>query len=284
MQMPRSKESEVFHLTSDPHRILGLHPHNGKKVIRIWRPGAPYLHLEVFGKDIEAKKVNGDGLFECEVPANTTFADYRVYHQNGILAYDPYAFLPTFGDMDAHLFNRGVHYRLYEAMGGRLCVHQGIEGAKFTVWAPEAKGVSLVGDFNYWDGKVNPMRMMGMSGVWELFVPGLKQTEKYKFEIRTEQNHVRIKSDPYALYSELRPATASILFDVDKYAWGDQQWMQERARRPKDSYPMTVYEVHLGSWKNKTGLSRACGRTGKILQRNGFYAHRIAADFGTSSG
>jgi 1,4-alpha-glucan branching enzyme len=244
-----STESSVLSFTSDPHRILGLHPSgSNSKVIRIWRPGAPYLHLEVFGKDVEAKKVSPEGLFEYEVPSNTTFTDYRIY-QNGILAHDPYAFLPTFGEIDAHLFNRGVHYKLYEIMGGRLCTHQGIEGAKFSVWAPEAKGVSLVSDFNYWDGRVNPMRMMGASGVWELFIPGLKQGEKYKFEIRTSQGHVRVKADPYALSSELRPATASILFDVDSYSWGDQKWIHERAHRPRDSFPMTTYEVHLGSWK-----------------------------------
>ncbi len=256
MQMSRqidlasSKETMNKNFISDPHRFFGLQPKGPhSKLIRIWRPGASYVHLEVFGKDVEAKRSSPEGLFEYEVPANATFADYRIYHQNGMLAHDPYAFLPTFGEMDAHLFNRGVHYKLYEVMGGRLCVHQGIEGAKFAIWAPEAQGVSLVGDFNYWDGRVNPMRVMGSSGVWELFIPGLKQGEKYKFEIRTRQGHIRLKSDPYALGFELRPKTAAVLCDVDHYPWGDQEWMQERGRRHRDSFPMTIYEVHLGSWK-----------------------------------
>jgi 1,4-alpha-glucan branching enzyme len=244
------KETPVANFTSDPHHFLGLHSTGpSSKVIRVWRPGAPYLHLEVFGEIVEAKRVSPEGLFECEVPSHTTYADYRVYHQNAMLAHDPYAFLPTFGDIDAHLFNRGVHYKLYEVMGGRLCVHQGIKGAKFAVWAPEAQGVFLVGDFNYWNGRTNPMRMMGSSGVWELFVPNLKQGEKYKFEVRTHQDHIRLKSDPYALCNELRPRTASILSDIDRYSWGDQEWMQQRGHRSRDSFPMTIYEVHLGSWK-----------------------------------
>jgi 1,4-alpha-glucan branching enzyme len=256
MQMPASLEPSLRDFGKDPHHSLGLHPSTAEsKVIRIWRPGAPYVHLEVFGKSVEAKKVTADGLFEYEVPLETTFTDYRVYLHQGALVQDPYAFSPTFGDMDAHLFNRGVHYKLYEIMGGRLCKHQGVEGAKFAVWAPEAQAVSLVGDFNYWDGRVNPMRTMGSSGVWELFIPGLKSGEKYKFEVHTQKGHLRLKSDPYALYSEYRPATASLLFDVDQYAWQDGEWMEARKRRGKDAYPMTIYEVHLGSWKRQGGRS-----------------------------
>src|SRR5262245_4000411 len=149
MQMPASIEPSFSPVLKDPHHFLGLQPQSqDSKVIRLWRPGAPYVHLEVFGKRVEAKKVAVEGLFEYEAPANTAFSDYRVYFQGGKLAHDPYAFSPTFGDVDAHLFNRGVHYKLYEAMGGRFSVHQGVEGAKFAVWAPEAQGVSLVGDFN----------------------------------------------------------------------------------------------------------------------------------------
>jgi 1,4-alpha-glucan branching enzyme len=185
------------------------------------------------------------------VPLETTVNDYRVYHQNGMLDHDPYAFLPTFGEMDAHLFSKGVHYQLYEVMGARLCTHHGVKGVKFAVWAPEAYRVSLVADFNFWDGRVNPLRQIGASGVWELFVPGLKEGEKYKFEIHTKEGHLRLKSDPYAVFSEHRPATASIIFDVNRYAWTDQVWMRERGHGNKDSYPLNVYEVHLGTWKKR---------------------------------
>jgi 1,4-alpha-glucan branching enzyme len=244
------RDDQRIGFLKDPHRLLGLHEFSDRaKVIRLWRPGAPYLHLELFGKIVEAKKVGPDGWFELQVPLKTTFLDYRVYSQKGTLHCDPYAFWPTFKEMDAYLFGRGLHYRLYEVMGGRLCLHQGIAGVKFAVWAPGAEGVALVGDFNFWDGRMNPMRQMGSSGVWELFFPSLKEGEKYKFEIRTKEGHVRLKSDPYALFSEHRPATASILFDVDRYAWRDQNWMQKRAVCSKDCSAMNVYEVHLGSWK-----------------------------------
>lgn len=250
--MLKESEKKASNFAHDPHRFLGVHSvGTGQKVIRLLRPGAPYLHLEVFGKSIEAKRISPEGIFEVEVPANTTFADYRVYHQNGMLDHDPYAFWPTLGEMDAYLFARGVHYQLHEVLGGRLCVHQGVKGAKFSVWAPDAKSVSLVGDFNFWDGRVNPMRQMGGSGIWELFVPGLKEGDKYKFEIYTQEGHVRLKSDPYALFSEHRPATASVLFDVERYQWSDQVWMQNRAHGNKDSFPLNVYEVHLASWKKQ---------------------------------
>ena len=163
---------------SSPHDVLGLHLSiDSKKVIRLWRPGAENIYLEVFGAIIQARRVDNDGLFECEVPEKTEFGNYRIYHQNGLLARDPYAFGPIFGELDKHLFAQGVHYRLYEAMGGRVTTHQGVAGVKFTVWAPNARWVSLVGDFNHWDGRVNPMRSYG--GIWELFIPGIGNYQKY---------------------------------------------------------------------------------------------------------
>jgi 1,4-alpha-glucan branching enzyme len=134
-------------------------------------------------------------------------------------------------------------------MGGRLTTLDGVEGAKFSVWAPNAKRVSLIADFNYWNGRVNPMRMMGYSGVWELFVPGLKEGDKYKFEIYTQQGETRIKSDPYALSSEMRPLTASVLANMNRFQWEDQEWIKEREAKKLGSHPINVYEVHLGSWK-----------------------------------
>lgn len=237
-----------------PHAILGLHEFFGEcKVIRLWRPGAQQVFLEVFGAIVEARCVHDVGFFEYVVPQHTTPKDYRVYHQNGLLAHDPYAFWPTFGEMDQHLFGKGVHYQLYQRMGGRLTLHEGVWGAKFIVWAPNAKSVSLIADFNYWNGHANPMRVLGYSGVWELFVPGLQEGEKYKFEIFSQQGETRIKSDPYALMSEMRPATASILANIERFQWQDQAWLQERHRRTSQPYPMSVYEVHLGSWKKRNG-------------------------------
>lgn len=235
-----------------PHAILGLHPFfEGSKVIRCWRPGAQQVFLEVFGSTVEMRKVHEAGIFEFVVPQHTTLYDYRVYHQNGLLAHDPYAFSPTFGEMDQYLFSKGVHYQLYQCMGGRLVEYQGVAGAKFALWAPNAKSISVVGDFNYWNGQVNPMRVLGYSGVWELFIPGLGEGQKYKFEIQTQQGERRIKSDPYALMSELRPATASILTNLSRFQWQDHAWVEERHKRNIYSYPINIYEVHLGSWKKQ---------------------------------
>lgn len=238
----------------DPHNVLGLHPHSsGQKVIRLWRPGAKTLFLEVFGKIVEATQVHEAGLFEYHVPLHTASNDYRIYHQNGLLAHDPYAFLPTLGEVDLYLFGQGVHYRLYEVMGARLIKHHGHSGVKFAVWAPNAKNVSVVGDFNYWNGQTNPMRSLGSSGIWELFVPGLKEGEKYKFEIRTQTDQILLKADPFALASELRPATASVIADVDNFQWDDSEWLSQQIQNRGRGRPLNIYEVHLGSWKKKNG-------------------------------
>lgn len=236
----------------NPHSILGMHSlQNGKRVIRLWRPGASQVFFKLFGEVVEAYKVHSNGIFEREIPLCTKPSDYFIYHQNGMAAHDPYAFASTFGEIDQYLFSKGVHYQLYQAMGGRLAFHEGVYGAKFTVWAPNARAVSLVGDFNHWDGRVNPMRSLGHSGVWELFIPGLKEGEKYKFEIQAGEGNCLLKSDPYALMSELRPSTASLLVDMECFQWSDQEWMEGRKEKKQTSYPMNIYEVHLGSWKKE---------------------------------
>ena len=213
----------------DPHTLLGLHAiAGGKKVIRLFRPGADAVYFELFGKTVQAEKSQTSGLFEYLVPAKTTVNDYRVYHQDGFLAHDPYAFWPTIGELDQYLFAKGVHYNLYNRLGAHKVVHQGIAGVKFAVWAPSAKRVSLVADFNHWDGRTNPMRSMGQSGIWELFVPGLNDGQKYKFEIKTQSGEIRVKADPYAFSSELRPATASVVATVDSFPWDDAAWMEKR--------------------------------------------------------
>ncbi len=229
-----------------PHRFLGLHPHpQGGKVIRLWRPKANKIFVEVKGKVEEAKKIEEGGLFELLVPVTTEALDYHIYHASGLKSYDPYSFLPTFGDTDAFLFNKGVHYELYNALGAHVITHHGAKGVKFAVWAPNAISVYLVSDCNHWDGREMPMRMMGSSGVFELFVPGLKCGEKYKYEIRTKEGEVRVKSDPFAFYCEKRPFNASIVFDIDNFPWED-------VPRPAHlNRPMNIYEVHLGSWKRE---------------------------------
>ncbi|MES2345562.1 MAG: 1,4-alpha-glucan branching protein GlgB [Chlamydiota bacterium] len=237
----------------NPHAYLGLHMAEGRKVIRLWRPGAVAVYIELSGEIIKAKLIDAVGMFEVEVSEKIQPLDYKVYHLNGLLAYDPYAFWPTFGALDAHLFGAGVHYKIYEVLGAHPTFHQGCQGIKFAVWAPSAQAVSLIGDFNAWDGRINPMRSMGPSGVWEIFIPGLSLGERYKFEIRTHEGHLRVKADPYANFSEQRPANASIVVDVDRYAWNDTAWMEKRHHVNSLERPLNIYEVHLGSWKSPQG-------------------------------
>lgn len=232
----------------DPHRILGLHRDGSESVIRVYRPDADQVFIELYGYVVEMKRVHDSGLFELSVPADATYNDYRVYHTSGLLANDPYTFWPTLGDVDQYLFARGVHYDLHKIMGSRPMMHQGVQGVAFTVWAPSARSVSLVGDFNHWDGRVNPMRSLGSSGIWELFIPGLPNGSGYKFEITTQTGERKVKSDPYGHQFEHRPKTASLVCSLDSYSWNDQEWINKRKNQNLNR-PINIYEVHLGSWK-----------------------------------
>jgi len=238
----------------DPHAILGVHENSdGTTVVRLWRPGARSILVEVLGNRIDANKIDDAGLFEVELPRGIGPLDYRIYHNNGLLAFDPYAFWPTIGETDTFLFNKGAHYKIYEVLGAHVVDHQGCAGTKFAVWAPNARQVALVGDFNHWDGRVNPMRSMGTSGIWELFVPGLQSGEKYKFEIRTPEGHIKIKTDPYGNQFELRPNNASVVTTWKNHQWKDKKWIDERVKRQQPAAPLNIYEVHLGSWRKQGG-------------------------------
>ena len=233
----------------NPHHFLGLHPYQDKKIIRLFRPDANEVFIEINGEAIPMDKIDDLGLFEKVVSNSLTYKDYKVWHVNGDKGCDPYAFLPTVGQMDQYLFAKGVHYQLYDALGGRLCEHQGVKGAKFSVWAPGAKGVSLVADFNHWNGRANPMRSLGFSGIWEIFIPGAKEGLCYKFEIKTQEGNILLKTDPFGAFSEVRPLNASRLADLH-YGWNDHDWIERRAQQGYN-IPMNIYEVHLGSWKKK---------------------------------
>ena len=167
---------------------------------------------------------------------------------------DPYRFAPTFGELDLHLMGEGRHHRLYEKLGAHPRTITGTAGVSFAVWAPNARRVSVLGEFNRWDGRLFPMRSMGAAGIWEIFVPGIGVKEMYKFEVKTRDGHLRIKSDPFALAMELRPGTASEVRKLDAYAWEDQEWMENRPRgEDLRGRPMSIYEVHLGSWRRGEG-------------------------------
>lgn len=237
----------LFH---DPHTLLGLHQIGERQLIRLFRPKAEKIYAEVLGEIIVSEKQADSDIFLIYPSKKICFSDYRIYHPSGLLSYDPYAFPSTLGEMDLFLFNKGCHYQLHSMLGAVVKEFQGIKGVQFSVWAPNATSVSLVADFNHWNGLLNPMRSLGSSGVWTLFVPGLSSGEKYKFEIRTREGYLRIKSDPLAFSSEQRPLTASVVADLNEYQWSDHEkiWQEKKIFRKLES-PALIYEVHLGSWK-----------------------------------
>ncbi len=180
------------------------------------------------------------------------------------MAADRHSFLPVLGDLDLQLFNEGTHYRTYNKLGAQVVTHQGVTGVAFAVWAPNAKRVSVIGDFNQWDGRIHPMRIRGSSGIWELFIPGLGEGAIYKYEIKTQYDALLQKTDPHGFYAEMRPKTASIVWDIGKHTWQDAAWLAERPRRDLLRSPMSIYEVHLGSWM-------------RVPETNGYVSYRDLA-------
>jgi 1,4-alpha-glucan branching enzyme len=241
---------------SDPHSVLGAHPVQINRqtglILRLFHPDALSAEVLVGEETIPTQRLESQGIFWLWMPGRSLPMEYKVrFHFHGSATWtvdSPYRFMPTLGDQDLHYLGEGKHYNLYDKMGAHPRQIDGIPGVSFAVWAPNAKRVSLIGDFNNWDGRVYPMRSMGTSGIWELFVPGLEQGGLYKYEIQTNADELRIKTDPFAFSMELRPGSASVLWNLDNYSWCDDQWMNNRKEFNHFSSPMTVYEAHLGSW------------------------------------
>lgn len=246
-----------------PHDILGMHPfQKGKKrgiLVRAFLSGVDKCEVVDAGTEAGPRypmeKVDESGFFEVLIEDRDMVFPYRLRaeQRNREIRqfYDPYSFLPTVGDSDLYLFNQGNEHRIYEKLGAHPKTVNGIPGVSFAVWAPNAERVSLVGVFNDWDGRYHPMRSLGASGVWELFVPGLEPGEVYKFELRAKNGDVFLKTDPYGCYFEAPPNNASIVFDHSSYAWNDQAWMAKRVNHQALEQPMSIYEVHLASWKRR---------------------------------
>ena len=214
--------------------------------------------LKGYPDPIPAGRISAEGLFEAvlplfpELPISPSSYRWRANQPGQAESefHDSYAFLPLLSDFDLYLMGEGTHYLKYEKMGAHPTVVEGVAGVQFGVWAPNAMRVSVVGDFNLWDGRTHPMRNRGPSGVWELFVPGLPEGALYKYEIRPMSADLPLlKSDPYAFRSELRPNTSSIVASLDRHTWNDQGWMEYRARNDWFCSPISIYEVHLGSWR-----------------------------------
>lgn len=230
----------------DPHAILGAHATIGGTVVRALHPDAQAAELVAPNGGTAAMEPVGDGLWAGFVPdlapgqfgyrLRFTFADGNTWERD-----DPYRFGPTIGDVDLHLIAEGTHEKLYDVLGAHPRTHQGVAGVSFAVWAPNARSVRIVGDFDRWDGRLMPMRSMGGSGVWELFVPGIGAGELYKFEILGADGKLRLKADPLAFSMQVRPETASRVWDPSVYPWTDGAWMSARTERDPYRSPMAAY-------------------------------------------
>jgi 1,4-alpha-glucan branching enzyme len=238
-----------------PHSVLGAHPGRERVTIRTLKPEAESVSALVGGERHELRRVHDGGLFVGTVPG-TRIPDYRleVHYRDGHVATvdDPYRHLPSLGEIDLHLIGEGRHENLWQQLGAHVRRYDGVTGTSFAVWAPNARGVRVVGDFNYWDGRGHPMRSLGATGVWELFVPELGEGSAYKYSILGADGVWRDKLDPFAFHTEVPPATAGVIFE-SRYEWGDEEWLRRRAETDLHAAPMSVYEVHLGSWRQ--GLS-----------------------------
>jgi 1,4-alpha-glucan branching enzyme len=260
-----AKELEAFlrNQQANPHGWLGMHPISYKRkkgvvarafvraavkceVVELDTPGAPAHAMELLAPE---------GFFELFLPGQTVFR-YQLRYQTSWgdihQVYNAYSFLPTLSDQDLYLFNEGTEQRVYEKLGAHLRTLGDVPGVAFAVWAPSASRVSVVGNFNGWDARYHAMRPLGASGVWELFVPGLREGELYKFAIWDRAGQMRMKTDPYGTYFEAPPNNAAIVCATNRHLWGDGEWMSRRARHAgRLDVPVSIYEVHLGSWRRK---------------------------------
>jgi len=258
--MPTVSEDQirqiVFAYHYDPFQVLGAHQveleGQSKVAIRAFLPEARQAFvIDDAGQEHLMTRVHAHGFFEAVLERQEVFSytlKVQDRHGNEVIRADPFAFMPVLSDFDQQLLGEGTHYQSYEKLGAHFLTVDGVEGVHLAVWAPNARRVSIVGDFNEWDGRRHPMRVLGGSGIWELFIPGLDEGTLYKYEIKDPYEQILTKADPYAYAAELRPKSASVVWDIDKHRWGDQEWMEKRAGTYHLQEPVSIYEVHLGSW------------------------------------
>ncbi|MEE4314965.1 MAG: 1,4-alpha-glucan branching protein GlgB [Desulfofustis sp.] len=246
----------------DPFHFLGVHDHPDRTdwvIFRCLHPHAETVELICGDNEYPLERSHPDGLFSISLSrSDLAFPDldpfdyrYRVTYRSGVqhLINDPYRFPPLLADQDRYLFNFGTNYSLYNLMGAQLGLHHRVSGTLFRVWAPNARAVSVIGHFNGWDNRVHQMRVLGSSGIWELFIPGVVEDELYRFSIRAADGTIREKSDPYQFFGELRPKTASVVRDLNRYSWNDQAWLEGKRSNQPYNRPVAIYEVHPGSWR-----------------------------------
>ncbi|MEA2298413.1 MAG: 1,4-alpha-glucan branching enzyme [Solirubrobacteraceae bacterium] len=239
---------------TDPHHVLGAHAAPDGVRIRAWRPGAEAVsaHVEGAAEPVALTRSHPAGVFEATIAGAALPLAYELdvdYPDgNRFRLHDPYAYPPTLGELDLHLVGEGRHRELYERLGAHPSEVAGVIGTAFAVWAPAAQSVSVVGDFNSWDGRLHPMRSMGSTGIWELFLPAVGDGARYKFEIHGPGGELRLKADPLAFEAEIPPGTSSVVH-TSRHQWADADWMAARAGQEPLHRPMSIYEVHLGSWR-----------------------------------
>ncbi len=240
----------------DPFAVLGMHQAGEQFVVRVFRPDARAVAVqEVGGTAYPAMQIHPDGFFEAVLagvehrfPYVLKFTGHDGHEWSES---DPYSFGVILGQLDLHLFAEGQHWQLYDKLGAHLMQIDGVHGTAFHVWAPNAQRISVVGDFNGWDGRRHPMRKLLGCGVWEIFLPGIGEGCHYKFEVKQSHGGIVLKSDPFAFYGQHGKQTASMVFDLKRYGWDDAKWMKARAGKEWPREPVSIYEVHLGSWRRK---------------------------------
>lgn len=257
-----------------PHELLGPHVTEDVVTVRVLRPGASSVDL-VIGEQRTPMDHVHRGVWAAAV-AGSQVPDYRLsvaYGGDSLPADDPYRFLPSLGEVDQHLIAEGRHEQLWTVLGAHThvyeTVHGPVHGVSFAVWAPNAQGVRVVGDFNYWDGTATPMRSLGSTGVWELFVPEIGDGTRYKFDVLGRDGVRRLKADPFANATETPPATASVVFTTD-YHWRDQAWLTQRAETNVHTGPMSTYEVHLLSWRPGLNWEQLAGELVDYVTANNY--------------
>jgi len=243
----------------DPFSVLGLHREgaDGDLVLRTFQPQAQNVYVLEYetGKIMaQMERVHSSGLFQFEFPADWEYFKYRLridlWVGESYDTEDPYRFPPVLGEMDLYFLSEGSHLDEYDRLGAHPMVHDGVSGVSFALWAPNARRVSVVGTFNEWDGRRHMMRPRGSTGVWEIFIPHISAGVLYKYElIGPDGNILPLKADPFAFYAEKRPSTASMVYDLDKYEWKAKGWEKKRENVNALDAPVSIYEVHLGSWK-----------------------------------
>ena len=276
-------EELVYSEASDPGRLLGEHVIKEGLLIQAFLPNAEKVSVKIGEEQFPMEMADENGFFAVLLDDRRELVPYHfcITYTDGdneeIIDPYSYQFHTAFTEEEVRKFSAGIYYDSYEKFGAHPAVEAGIEGVHFAVWAPDAMRVSVVGDFNFWDGRRHQMKKRGPSGIYEIFIPNLKPGAIYKYEIKTKAGLPMLKADPYGNYAELRPNTASVVWDMSGYKWNDDEWIKERAAakdRLKDS-PMSIYEVHLGSWMQKTV---AQNENGEDINGSQFYNYREIAE------